>query len=124
MVLKSESPSDFWTEQQLRVYARQRIRAAQQRRQRQAQRRVLWVTLVVLGVGTAAQVARSADPKPVRPVHRTATITVSAGDTLWSIAQSYGAPNQSTQETLAQITQLNGPISGHLRPGQQLVVPE
>lgn len=124
MVFETESPSNFWTEQQLRVYARQRVRAAQQRRQRQVQRRVLWLFLAVFGVGTAAQVARSADPNPTFPVRKTAVITVSSGDTLWSLAQAYGEPSRSTQDTLAQISQLNGKLSGKLRPGQRLLIPQ
>lgn len=124
MVFETESPSNFWTEHQLRVYARQRVRAAQQRRQRQVQRRVLWLSLAVFGVGTAAQVARSADPNPAFPVRKTAVITVSSGDTLWSLAQAYGEPGRSTQDTLAQISQLNGKLSGKLRPGQRLLIPQ
>ena len=132
MVWESGNGGNFWTDEdkKIRLYARQRVFAAQQRRNRRLKRRLLWFGLTVMGVALAATVARSAAPlgekKPVvhLPVNlRTQVVTVAPGDSLWSIARRYGPQGASTMDTVATISTLNGEITGQLEPGQRLVVP-
>ena len=130
MVWESSNGGNFWTdeEKKIRLYARQRVSAAQQRRLKQLKRRVLWVALTFFGLGLAATVARSAalpgDRLPSLPqVHHTQVITVVPGDSLWSIARRYSQPGIATIELVGLISSLNGGLSGALEPGQRLVVP-
>lgn len=56
-------------------------------------------------------------------VEKTQTITVCAGDTLWSIAQEHGAEDSDVRDTVYQIKQLNDLKCGDLVVGQSLIVP-
>jgi LysM domain len=132
MVWESGNGGNFWTDEdkKIRLYARQRVFAAQQRRNRRLKRRLLWFGLTVMGVALAATVARSAAPLGEKktgvqlPVNlRTQVVTVAPGDSLWSIARRYGPQGASTMDTVATISTLNGEITGQLEPGQRLVVP-
>lgn len=134
MVWESGNGGNFWTdeEKKIRLYARQRVFAAQQRRNKQLKRRLLWVGLTAAGVALAATVARSAAPvgehthKHVAALpeqSQTQVVTVAPGDSLWSIARRYSQPGTSTMDNIAVISTLNGNLSGQLEPGQRLVVP-
>jgi len=52
-----------------------------------------------------------------------ATVTVRAGDTLWTIAAAHTGPDGDVQETIDQITQASHLRSVTLQAGQQLRVP-
>jgi LysM repeat protein len=53
-----------------------------------------------------------------------ATVTVKQGDTLWSLAEQYGDPNQYILERVNALVQANGlERSQALRAGQTLVIP-
>jgi hypothetical protein len=55
----------------------------------------------------------------------TSTVVVQPGQTLWDVARSV-APNSDIRETVARIkglSDLSGPSSSTVHPGQQLVVP-
>lgn len=54
---------------------------------------------------------------------RTDTITVSAGDTLWSIAKSHPVPGMTTGETASLLTRMNDLERSDIRPGDALKVP-
>lgn len=135
MVWESGNGGNFWTDEdkKIRLYARQRVQAAQQRRLKRLKRRVLWVGLTLLGLALAATVARSAAPqgehRPTKTAYRipddsqTQVVTVAPGDTLWSIARRYCPTNTSTMDNIGVISALNGNITGQLEPGQRLVVP-
>ena len=49
-------------------------------------------------------------------------ITVSAGQTLWNLAEQI-APNTDPQEWMQQVVNLNGLTSTDLKPGQRLALP-
>jgi LysM repeat protein len=52
------------------------------------------------------------------------TVVVKPGDTLWSIASSYGAANTDIQETIDRITEANHLHAPSLQPGEKLRIPE
>ena len=54
---------------------------------------------------------------------RYATVTVQAGDTLWSIAAAHSG-NADVQETIDQISSVNHLKTVDLQPGQRLRIPE
>lgn len=49
--------------------------------------------------------------------------SVHQGDTLWSIATAYTAPNQDPRDYLAELVELNRLESASLTPGQDLILP-
>lgn len=51
------------------------------------------------------------------------TITVEAGDTLWSIAKSAMTENDDIREVIFDIQQLNNMESDTIKPGQLIKVP-
>ena len=53
-----------------------------------------------------------------------ATVTVRAGDTLWSIASAHTTNDGDVQETIDRITEASHLQSATLQAGQQLRVPE
>lgn len=79
----------------------------------------LGVTLA-LAVGAVAGVAVAA---PDGAGMATAVHTVSAGESLWSIAQTHTDPGADVRETIAMLTELNALESVDLTAGQQLQVP-
>jgi LysM repeat protein len=55
---------------------------------------------------------------------RYTTVTVGAGDTLWSIAAAHGRANADIQETIDGITEANHLSLASIQPGQHLRIPE
>jgi LysM repeat protein len=53
----------------------------------------------------------------------TTTVTVAAGETLWSVATDAAGSGQDPRDVVEQITALNGLASSDLVAGQQLLVP-
>ena len=54
---------------------------------------------------------------------RYTTVTVSPGDTLWSIAAKHGG-SSDIQETIDRIAEANHLTPGTLQPGEKLRIPE
>ncbi|PFG19369.1 LysM peptidoglycan-binding domain-containing protein [Serinibacter salmoneus] len=75
---------------------------------------------LALAVGAVAGVAVAATDGDamVTQVH-----TVSAGESLWSIAAGHTQPGQDVRETISMLTELNDLASVDLMAGQQLQVP-
>lgn len=70
---------------------------------------------IVFGSGSVASPERGQAPA-------TATVVVTSGASLWSIADEIAAPGE-TREVMYEIQRLNGLESSVLVPGQTLVVP-
>lgn len=51
-----------------------------------------------------------------------AYVTVSAGETLWQLAERV-APNSDPRDWIAQVVSLNGLTSAEVQPGQQIAIP-
>ncbi|MBQ4160724.1 MAG: LysM peptidoglycan-binding domain-containing protein [Clostridia bacterium] len=56
-------------------------------------------------------------------VNKTETITVFAGDTIWSIAEEYGNEHEDIRNTIYKIKKLNNMKNAELKVGQSLLVP-
>ncbi|WP_309713796.1 LysM peptidoglycan-binding domain-containing protein [Armatimonas sp.] len=133
MVWRSQNKGHFWSDEEKYFYlnARRRVRANQRQRTRRLYRRLVWIALAIAGVALAARVARSASPQGVREtatirlpeLTQTQVVTVTPGDSLWSIARRYSPKGTSTMDNIAVISALNGNPNGQLEPGQRLVVP-
>ncbi len=54
---------------------------------------------------------------------RFSTVTVAAGDTLWSIASAHTKNSGDVQETIDRITEANHLRAASLAPGQKLRIP-
>jgi LysM repeat protein len=54
---------------------------------------------------------------------RTTRVRVSAGDTLWAIAEQYGTPRLTTAQTAHLIARFNALDSATLTPGRELEIP-
>ena len=66
-------------------------------------------------------VAQRAEGEPAAVV---AHLTVGQGDTLWQIAEKYGSPRQSIQETVCRLREANNMKEGQaLQPGDHPVSP-
>lgn len=50
-------------------------------------------------------------------------VTVSAGDTLWSLADTY-APDQDARDWIQDLASLNALETAEIYPGQQLALPQ
>ncbi|HEY8702246.1 MAG TPA: LysM peptidoglycan-binding domain-containing protein [Arthrobacter sp.] len=66
--------------------------------------------------------AKAADSAADLALTPTVTVTVQAGESLWTIAGTV-APERDTRDVIADIVQLNNLSSGGVMPGQQLFVP-
>lgn len=124
-MVETARTGNFWEpkEDTARAYARRKVQALRARRRRVAQRRWLTISLVVLGLALAANVARSASPAAKTVAPKTQIITVGAGETLWTVAHKYGDSSLETAERVEEISSLNAGLSGRLVPGQRLIVP-
>lgn len=76
------------------------------------------LTCAIVGSIVGAVVA-SAEQLPTEVV----SVTVSSGDTLWSIASEIATPGADVRDVMAEIAALNGLHGTELQAGQQLEVP-
>lgn len=76
------------------------------------------VVIAVIWGGGAALASRDA----AAPGGTFETVTVSAGDSLWSIAQEI-APNADPRDVVADISRLNGLTGSVVNAGQRLAIP-
>lgn len=60
--------------------------------------------------------------KPVMEVKRV-QVTVSLGDTLWDIADTYTLPENDIRYTIHRIKEINNMDTSELHPGDVIVVP-
>jgi Tfp pilus assembly protein FimV len=79
---------------------------------------VLMVGLLVAGFSLGRGSSQAATHTP----HARHTVTVQAGDTLWSVAQRV-APHADTRAVVAEIQSLNRIHDAVVVPGERLVVP-
>lgn len=75
------------------------------------------VTVLIVAAGLSTGYAKAYDPA------RTIPVRVEAGDSLWSIAATYGPQGASTTEVIETITEINGLDHSSLMVGQILEVP-
>lgn len=55
---------------------------------------------------------------------RYASVTVQAGDTLWSVAAAHTGSDANVQDTIDRITEANHLQASTLQPGQHLRIPQ
>lgn len=80
---------------------------------------LLVVALLLVGVGVA--VGGRLLPAGSAPV---VTVEVQPGDTLWSLAERYGSPNEYILKRVDRLSSFNQlPRGAHLHAGQTLLVP-
>lgn len=78
---------------------------------------VLALMLVLAGTAIAERATRASHPPVV-------SITVSPGDTLWSLASTYGAPDEYILRRVDRLAAFNHITPGErLKPGQVLLIP-
>jgi len=78
---------------------------------------VIALALAVIGGGAAL-----ASREEGAPAGTFTTVTVSAGETLWSIAEEV-APDADPRDVIAAIVRLNALDGAHVAAGQQLAIP-
>nr|WP_235565238.1 LysM peptidoglycan-binding domain-containing protein [Arthrobacter sp. Soil764] len=83
---------------------------------------VLLAVLLVSLSGLFNSPAKASDSAADLAVTPTVTVTVQAGQSLWSIAGAV-APDRDARDVVADIVQLNNLSAGAVLPGQQLFVP-
>ena len=92
-----------------------------------ARRDVLILAFVLLifigGMFLAWQPSQSAATVQSVAVGSFEVLTVSSGDTLWSIAEQFPVPGLSTREGVLWIMEHNGLASSTIQPGQVIEVP-
>lgn len=76
--------------------------------------------LLVAAAGVLGSRAAADGPASARVVERH---VVTAGETLWSIADSVTRPGQDVRDVVVQIEKLNGMSDSSLAAGEELVVP-
>jgi hypothetical protein len=85
--------------------------------------RIVLTLLMMAGLVLAGfTLGRGSSQAADRAHHARHTVTVQAGDTLWSVAERV-APHHDTRAVIAQIESLNDLPSAVVVPGEQLVVP-
>ncbi len=57
------------------------------------------------------------------PVYYNQKITVSSGDTMWSIANQWSDEKEDVREVMHRICQANNLTNKHIYPGQVLTIP-
>lgn len=77
--------------------------------------------LLASGALLSAQTAQAEAPASAVAV---TTHTVTAGDTLWSVASTVAAPGEDLRDVVAEMRRLNGMSDSSLRVGQMLLVPQ
>jgi LysM repeat protein len=87
-------------------------------------RRVVTTLALIAATGASVTlgglVGLAANPSPQAA---TTTVTVAAGETLWSLASATAVPGEDPRDIVEQITALNGLASSDLVVGQELLVP-
>nr|KEP24118.1 hypothetical protein DA06_23360 [Georgenia sp. SUBG003] len=78
------------------------------------------VAATALSVGAGALVGMAANPSTDGA---TTTVTVGAGDSLWSLASAAASPGEDPRDVVEEIAALNGLASSDLAVGQELLVP-
>lgn len=58
-----------------------------------------------------------------KPEYQNAAVIVSSGDTLWDIASRYRRPGEDVRDIVDRIREANNLGTGHIYPGQGLLVP-
>ena len=129
MVMRQTGPVSFWTETKNETFyfpaesmSYAKRRAARKRRRTQ---RLVGTVLVVLAalLGFFAGRAQAGDNHQPAPTKVT-WITVSEGDSLWSVASRYGSKELSIHDRIAALEEANPSVAkGFLFPGQQLRLP-
>jgi LysM repeat protein len=88
--------------------------------------RVVATGVSALAIGvlsvTLATAAQATHDKPGSVDKYLAKVTISAGESLWSVAEAYD-PNADTRVVIQQILQLNSLTGYQVRPGEVLLVP-
>lgn len=82
---------------------------------------LMLLTLLVMVIGAALQPANATTAHVTGPGTGLTEVTVSEGDTLWSLAKSF-APSRDARDVVHDISELNS-LGAVLRPGDTLVVP-
>ncbi|HVV76108.1 MAG TPA: LysM peptidoglycan-binding domain-containing protein [Mycobacteriales bacterium] len=80
---------------------------------------VMMVGLVIAGFTLGRGSSQAAGHHVAQPRH---TVTVRAGDTLWSVAERV-APHADTRDVVAEIQSLNRLSGAVVVPGERLLVP-
>lgn len=108
-------------DERARDAARARVRLEPTRRGRYA----LTVVAFVLGLLVAAAVLLAVDLPALAGTgnEQSVTVTVQAGDTLWSYAQEFAPEGMSAQEYVAEVRTLNHLPTGRVTAGQQIELP-
>jgi LysM repeat protein len=83
---------------------------------------VLLAVLLMSLSGLFNSPAKASDSAADLAVTPTVTVTVQAGQSLWTIAGAV-APDRDARDVVADIVQLNNLSAGAVLPGQQLFVP-
>lgn len=85
-------------------------------------RRVL-AALVILAAAALGSVGGAMLGSTDQASGAATTVTVSSGDTLWSIAAGVTAPGDDVRDVMVQIAEMNDLQGGVLLAGQQLEIP-
>lgn len=83
---------------------------------------VLTLVMMVGLVVTGFTLGRGSSQAAVHTHQHRHTVTVQAGDTLWSLAARV-APHADPRDVVDEITALNDLSSASIEPGERLVVP-
>jgi len=81
---------------------------------------IVLVAATAVSVGVGAVVGTALNPVTDAA---TTTVTVGAGETLWSLAGTAASPGEDLREVVEEIRALNGLVSSDLAVGQELLVP-
>jgi len=84
---------------------------------------ILFLPLVILALSASSFRLTAGCPLGVEQVQSHITVTVTAGDTLWDLAQKYGPRDQDLRLTVHEIMEENRLRGAAIYPGQRLVVP-
>jgi LysM repeat protein len=85
--------------------------------------RIVLTALMMIGLVITGFALGHGSSQAAGPVHVVRhTVTVRAGDTLWSLAARV-APHDDPRDVVAEISSLNRLTSPLVEPGEQLVVP-
>lgn len=77
---------------------------------------VLISVFVISGLFGYSDVSAAPDPEYV-------SVRVQSGDTLWTLANTYGPEDQDVRETIYQIRTANNMSSAEIYAGQYIIIP-